>query len=211
MPFPVLPAQDVALLRFLPPQDVGTPGGVLDKIGTGHTLDDQAETVLMRIIRGTGMRGLGGIHPRVVVADDDDEPCGEIVRPLLGVRRRELQQYLTEINQPWREDSSNADAKFTRNRMRQLVLPLLEPTYQHRKRSVRETMRRLRFATNPPATAHTCPGRIFAGKQWHRWRDIIWDDGLSRLPPRPRRGPHHNGGAIRFCIDLYRISKSMPS
>jgi tRNA(Ile)-lysidine synthase len=98
----------------------------LDKIATGHTLDDQAETVLMRIIRGTGMRGLGGIYPRVVVAGDDDEPCGEIVRPLLGVRRRELQQYLTDLKQPWREDSSNADAKFTRNRMRQLVLPLLE-------------------------------------------------------------------------------------
>jgi tRNA(Ile)-lysidine synthase len=99
---------------------------VLDKIATGHTLDDQAETVLMRIIRGTGIRGLGGIHPRVVVAGDDDKPCGEIVRPLLGARRRELQQYLTDLKQPWREDSSNTDSKFTRNRMRQLVLSLLE-------------------------------------------------------------------------------------
>ena len=100
--------------------------GVLHKIATGHTLDDQAETVLMRVIRGTGPRGLGGIYPRIVVEDEDGEGHGEIVRPLLGIRRRELEQYLTELKQPWREDSSNADDKFTRNRVRKLVLPLLE-------------------------------------------------------------------------------------
>jgi tRNA(Ile)-lysidine synthase len=100
--------------------------GALDEIATGHTLDDQAETVLMRLIRGTGMRGLGGIYPRVVVSDDDDEECGEIVRPLLGIRSSELQQYLTDLKQPWREDSTNCDSKFTRNRVRKLVLPLLE-------------------------------------------------------------------------------------
>jgi tRNA(Ile)-lysidine synthase len=98
----------------------------LNKIATGHTLDDQAETVLMRLIRGTGMRGLGGIYPRVAIEDDDGESCGEIVRPLLSIRRRELEQYLKDIGQPWREDSSNADSKFTRNRVRKLVLPLLE-------------------------------------------------------------------------------------
>jgi tRNA(Ile)-lysidine synthase len=105
------------------------PNPPLGKIATGHTLDDQAETVLMRLIRGTGMRGLGGIHPRILVEREDtehEEGHGEIVRPLLEIRRRELEQYLTELNQPWREDSSNADVKFTRNRVRQLVLPLLE-------------------------------------------------------------------------------------
>jgi tRNA(Ile)-lysidine synthase len=103
---------------------------VLDKIVTGHTLDDQAETVLMRLIRGTGPRGLGGIYPRIVAENEheyeDDEGHGEIVRPLLETRRRELEKYLTIINQPWHEDSSNADSKFTRNRVRSLVLPLLE-------------------------------------------------------------------------------------
>lgn len=98
----------------------------LDKIATGHTLDDQAETVLMRVIRGTGLRGLGAIHPRIVVEDEDAEACGEIIRPLLGIRRRELERYLKEIKQSWREDSTNADDKFTRNRVRQLVLPLLD-------------------------------------------------------------------------------------
>jgi tRNA(Ile)-lysidine synthase len=97
----------------------------LDKIATGHTLDDQAETVLMRIVRGTGMRGLAGIYP-VFDIEKDDELVGEVVRPLLEVRHGELVRYLTEIGQSWREDSSNRDAKFTRNRMRHALMPLLE-------------------------------------------------------------------------------------
>ncbi len=98
----------------------------LDKVATGHTLDDQAETVLLRLIRGSGLRGLGGIHPRIPVEDEDEEFCGEIVRPLLETRHRELQAYLNEIGQAWREDSSNADGHFTRNRVRKLVVPMLE-------------------------------------------------------------------------------------
>ena len=98
----------------------------LNKIVTGHTLDDQAETVLMRMIRGSGVRGVGGIHPRIVVEDDDGEISGEIVRPLLHVRHHELERYLEDIGQPWREDSTNADERFTRNRVRKLVVPLLE-------------------------------------------------------------------------------------
>ena len=99
---------------------------VVSKIATGHTLDDQAETVLLRVIRGTGLKGLGGIYPRIVVEGNAAKTSGEIVRPLLALRRRELEQYLKELNQPWREDSTNSNTKFTRNRLRQLVLPLLE-------------------------------------------------------------------------------------
>ncbi len=101
----------------------------LTKIVTGHTLDDQAETVLMRIIRGAGLRGLGAIHPRIPVEDDVGEICGEIIRPLLGIRRHELEQYLKDIGQCWREDSTNADDRFTRNRVRKLVVPLLEQEF----------------------------------------------------------------------------------
>jgi tRNA(Ile)-lysidine synthase len=119
----------------------GTPRtGRLDKVVTGHTLDDQAETVLMRMIRGTGLRGLGGIHPRILVDDDDRESCGEIVRPLLGVRRRELESYLNDIGQCWREDSTNTDTALTRNRVRQLVVPLLEKEFN---RAVAENLAEL--------------------------------------------------------------------
>ncbi len=112
------------------PQSHFLQSHTLDSIVTGHTLDDQAETVLMRLIRGSGMRGLGGIHPRLAVEDDDDgEICGEIVRPLLAIRRRELQQYLADLGQDWREDSTNADDRFTRNRLRRLVVPLLEKEF----------------------------------------------------------------------------------
>jgi tRNA(Ile)-lysidine synthase len=103
--------------------------GKLDKVVTAHTLDDQAETVLLRLIRGTGIDGLSGIHPRILVQDDDGELCGEIVRPLLGTRRRELEHYLADAGQSWREDSTNDDHAFTRNRLRKLVLPLLEKEF----------------------------------------------------------------------------------
>ena len=109
--------------------DVERTSRCISKIVTGHTLDDQAETVLMRVIRGAGLRGLGGIHPRLLVEDEDGEICGEIVRPLLAVRRRELEQYLKDIGQTWREDSTNADDSFTRNRVRKLIVPLLEKEF----------------------------------------------------------------------------------
>jgi tRNA(Ile)-lysidine synthetase-like protein len=101
----------------------------LNKIVTGHTLDDQAETVLMRMIRGAGLRGLGAIHPRILVEDEDGEISGEIVRPLLSVRHSQLERYLEDIGQGWRDDSTNADEKFTRNRVRKLVVPLLEKEF----------------------------------------------------------------------------------
>ncbi len=83
----------------------------------------------MRLIRGAGLRGLGGIYPRIAVEDDAGEFCGEIVRPLLEIRRRDLHQYLNDLGQPWREDSTNADDHFTRNRVRKLVVPLLEKEF----------------------------------------------------------------------------------
>ena len=110
------------------PQVHPFPSGV-NKIVTGHTLDDQAETVLLRLVRGTGIDGLSGIHPRILVEDDDGELCGEIVRPLLGTSRRELEQYLADIGQSWREDSTNSDHAFTRNRLRKRVLPLLQKEF----------------------------------------------------------------------------------
>ena len=94
------------------------------KIATAHTLDDQAETVLLRIFRGTGIRGLSGIHPRIVF-EEQGRAFGELVRPLLGFRRAALREFLRERGQSWREDSSNRDIAFLRNRVRHRLLPMI--------------------------------------------------------------------------------------
>jgi tRNA(Ile)-lysidine synthase len=93
-------------------------------VATGHTLDDQAETVLHRLLRGTGLKGLSGIAPRRPLA-----PGIELVRPLLQVRRAEVLHYLEEERQPYRSDSSNADLTYTRNRIRHELLPHLAKQY----------------------------------------------------------------------------------
>jgi tRNA(Ile)-lysidine synthase len=112
-----------AFFRQLAREARGSEGRVL-KIVTAHTLDDQAETVLLRIFRGTGIRGLSGIHPRIAF---QEEGCvfGELVRPLLGFRRAALQEFLRDRNQIWREDSSNQDIAFLRNRVRHRLLPMI--------------------------------------------------------------------------------------
>jgi tRNA(Ile)-lysidine synthase len=104
----------------------------LNRIATAHTLDDQAETVLMKLARGTGTRGLAGIYPKLRVeqspADELYQSESErlIVRPLLGVRRREVEAYLRTLGQPWREDKSNRDLRHSRNVVRHGILPRLE-------------------------------------------------------------------------------------
>ena len=91
-----------------------------DKIATGHTLGDQAETVLFRLIRGSGSRGLRGIP---ALRD------GLFIRPLLKIAREEIETYLTERSILFREDASNADLRFTRNRIRACLLPYLKAQY----------------------------------------------------------------------------------
>jgi tRNA(Ile)-lysidine synthase len=90
--------------------------GNATRIATAHTADDQAETVLARIIRGTGLTGLGSIQPMKV----------RVVRPLLDVRRNALRDYLAARRQEWREDASNRDLHQTRARLRHQLLPQLE-------------------------------------------------------------------------------------
>jgi tRNA(Ile)-lysidine synthase len=90
--------------------------GRCTKIAVAHTADDQAETLLARLIRGTGSRGLVGIH-RV---------RGAVIRPLLDVRREQLRDYLRAHGQSWREDTSNEDTTRLRARVRHQLLPLIE-------------------------------------------------------------------------------------
>ncbi len=96
-------------------------------LATAHTADDQAETVLFNILRGTGLAGLAGI-PRVRRASE----ATTIVRPLLDVTRVEVLDYLRSIGQPYRDDSSNRLEDYTRNRIRLQLLPLLARDYSPR-------------------------------------------------------------------------------
>lgn len=89
-------------------------------VATAHTADDQAETVLAHLLRGTGLAGLAGIHP----------VSGKVIRPLLTFRRAALRSYLRQRRQPWREDASNRDTQRTRARIRRQLIPLLEKRFQ---------------------------------------------------------------------------------
>jgi tRNA(Ile)-lysidine synthase len=107
--------------------------GRLNRIVTGHTLDDQAETVLLKIIRGAGGRGLAGIYPKLSVSGCQPLAVSSqqtsIIRPLLGTRRRDMETYLRSLEQTWREDKSNRDLRHMRNRVRHGILPRLERNF----------------------------------------------------------------------------------
>ncbi|HEV2298570.1 MAG TPA: tRNA lysidine(34) synthetase TilS [Candidatus Acidoferrales bacterium] len=93
--------------------------GVADWVATAHTADDQAETILARIIRGTGLAGLSSIHP----------VRGKIIRPLIEIRRDDLRSFLAERKQEWREDATNRDTQRLRARVRHGLLPELQTNF----------------------------------------------------------------------------------
>jgi tRNA(Ile)-lysidine synthase len=96
-------------LRYAALDDMAGEAGA-SRIATAHTLDDQAETVLLRLLRGTGPSGLGGIPER--------SPDGRVVRPLLALSRVEIERFARERGLLWREDASNRDPAFARARLR---------------------------------------------------------------------------------------------
>ena len=97
--------------------------GLVRRIATGHTLSDQAETVLFRLLRGSGIAGLSGL--RFVTAD-------HLIRPLLSLSRTEIREWATTKGLVWREDTSNLDPRFTRNRIRHEFLPLAREVFHPR-------------------------------------------------------------------------------
>jgi tRNA(Ile)-lysidine synthase len=94
-------------------------GGKVNKVALAHTMDDQAETVLMRLLRGAGTRGLAGIYP------ERNETAGTYIRPLLETSRAQVEAFLLSRKQAWREDATNKDAAHTRNKVRHELIPRL--------------------------------------------------------------------------------------
>jgi tRNA(Ile)-lysidine synthase len=105
-----------------------------DKIALGHNLDDQAETVLMRILRGTGLYGLSGILPKRKIAGY------EIVRPLIEIRRKGIESYLKRKKIKPRIDKSNLEDIYFRNKIRNRLLPLLEKEYNENIKEILSNM-----------------------------------------------------------------------
>ena len=110
-------------LRYQWLREVALQAG-LRWVATGHTADDQAETVLHHLLRGTGMKGLRGI-----ACCRELGPGVKLLRPLLSVRRSDVLAFLEQLGQAWRQDSSNLDPTYTRNRLRLHLLPELAQQY----------------------------------------------------------------------------------
>jgi len=160
--------------------------GLVDAVVTAHTGDDQAETVCAKFLRGAWTEGLSGIHPVVESAE------GRIVRPLLGATRAEVEAYLKALGQAWREDASNRDAAFTRNRIRHELLPVLE-------------------TWNPQIKQHLAQMAVLA-----RDEEAWWDGELARVAPqilltgRPVRGGGRASGE-GMALDVTRLAALAPA
>jgi tRNA(Ile)-lysidine synthase len=168
--------------------------GEVEAIATAHTRDDQAETVLAKFLRGAWTEGLSGIYPVM------EFPEGQILRPLLGATRAEVEAYLGSLGQGWREDSSNRHLSFTRNRIRHELLPLLE-------------------GWNPQLREHLSQMAELA-----RDEEAWWQAELGRLASqlllhgRPVRGGGRGGGraagdglAASLSIDAGRLAALPPA
>ena len=158
----------------------------VNAVATAHTLDDQAETVLAKFLRGAWTEGLSGIHPMV------EFPEGRVIRPLLGTRRAEVESYLKALGQDWREDSSNRHLTFTRNRIRHELLPQLE-------------------AWNPRLRDH-----LVQMSELARDEEAWWQAETARLAPevfltgRPVRGGGR-AAAEGVALDLSRLADLPPA
>lgn len=126
--------------------------GHATRVAIAHTADDQAETVLAHLLRGTGLTGLAGIYPRL----------GSILRPLLEVRRKDLREFLRERGQSWREDETNSDLRRLRARIREQLLPVLERDF------------------SPAIVGHLTDLARFAREEETFWAALVEDRFLTR-------------------------------
>ncbi len=142
------------------------------RVAVAHTRDDQAETVLLRLVRGAGPAGLSGIAPR----------RDHLVRPLLEISRAELQAYLSEMGEPWREDATNADCAIPRNLIRHEVLPRLRKLNAQADAALARTADILRTdAAFLDGLANDAVTRLVRIEEASR-RVVVDASGLAQLP-----------------------------
>lgn len=175
--------------------------GHVDSVLTAHTLDDQAETVLMKLLRGAWTEGLSAIHPVVLVetsAASSQQPTrtGKVLRPLLSTSRAQIESFLQSRNQQWRTDSTNADTAYSRNRIRHELMPQLR--------------------TFNPSIDHTLANLAELARE----EEFRWQTELSRvlpqvlLPGKPVRGGGRavatSPGSAGVAIEIERLRSLNP-
>jgi tRNA(Ile)-lysidine synthase len=152
-----------------------------ERLVTGHTRDDQAETVLLNLMRGTGLDGLRGI-PR---------SRGRVIRPILSVTRSETRELATLLGVPWHDDPSNNDEDPRRNQIRRIVMPDLEARFNPRLRATLATL------------AETLQGEFPGGRSPVRIHET--EDGLAMAAPELHSvGPHAAAQAFREAVRRIR-------
>lgn len=126
-------------------------------VAVAHTADDQAETVLAHLIRGTGPTGLAGIHPL----------APPVVRPMLAIRRQQVREYLNSLPQSWREDATNEDPQRLRSRLRAQLIPQLEKNF------------------SPKIVDHLCALARLSREEQVFWDALVEDRYRALVDPRP--------------------------
>ncbi len=185
------------VLRYQVFRDV-LAAGRADKIATAHTLDDQAETVLMKLLRGAWTEGISGIHPVLRWGDGatgagrNDRSSGHsCVRPFLAVQRSQIEAYLHALDQPWREDETNQSLVHTRNRVRHELLPKLREFNPQIDR----------------ALAHIAANARAEEQHWQAELDRLLP--LLLLPGKPTRGGGRSvstaHGSSEVAIEIARL------
>ncbi len=189
-------------LRYQVFRDVLATGRA-DKVATAHTLDDQAETVLMKLLRGAWTEGLSGIHPELRAecaagksGQRDDTSGKTCVRPFLAVQRAQVEAYLRAMGQPWRQDASNDSLEHTRNRIRHELMPKLREF-------------------NPQIDsilAHMADNARAEEQHWQVELDRLLP--LLLLPGKPTRGGGRSvstsAGSIEVAIEIARLRELDP-
>jgi tRNA(Ile)-lysidine synthase len=160
------------------------------RIATGHSRNDQAETILSRLLRGSGPGGLGGIHP---VRE------GRIIRPLIECSRARIREFLAERKAAWREDTTNRDLRLQRNRIRHELIPYLEKHFNPRL---------VAALTREAGLAHAAHGFLeeHARAEWSRLRRPI--QGGTELPAAAMMALHP---ALRPVVIRLALEKALGS